>query len=104
MRQGFDASNLERVVLLELSAPKVLNTDMLFRLFPDGGKVVTASNEQIVVAWGADEHPRSPRMVLTVNRFSLEAYEYFQIKRLGAGREVYEWTRDGSCKVDKRQF
>lgn len=105
LSSGFQASNLERVVMLELNPPaKLLNNDMLFRLFPDGATLVRVSEDSILVGWGNDQHPRRPAMNLSVNRFSLEAVEYFQIKKPGTGQAVYSWTRSGKCKVDKRKF
>lgn len=100
---GFAATNLERVVLLELNTPKMLNGDMLFRLFPDGPTKVQVDNDQISLFWNSDKHPRQPAMSLSVNRFSLEAIEYFQIGKLG-GQRTFSWTRNGKCKVDKRKF
>ena len=103
LRQGFMATNIERVVLLELKPPKVLDGDFI-RMFPDGPSAAKVREDSIQVFWSADKHPRRPAMHLTVNRFSLEAVEYFQIKKPGPGLEVYNWTRAGKCKVDKRKF
>lgn len=103
LRLNFQATNLERVVLLELSPPKVLNGNMLFRLFPDGPARVAVDNDEISVIWRAEKHPRRPAMSLTVNRFSLDAVEYYQISTID-GRDVYIWTRSGKCKVDDRKF
>ena len=105
LRRGFQASNLERVVLLEMTPPaKVLNRDSLFRLFPDGPAKVMVDKEKVLVIWAADDHPRRPAMNLTVNRFSLEAVEYFQIKKLGPAYDNFSWTRSGKCKLDGRKF
>ncbi len=103
LKRGFLVSNIERVVLLELKPPKVLDSNF-FRLFPDGPSSLTVDDESIQVYWSAHKHPRQPAMHLTANRFSLEAVEYFQIKKQGPGLDVYSWTRTGKCKVDKRKF
>ena len=104
LRKGFQATNGERVVILELTPPKMLNEDLLSRLFPDGPPRVSVDNEHIVLTWSAFKNPRQPAMSLTVNRFSLEASEFFQIEKLGPKHEVFNWIRNGKCKIDNRKF
>ncbi|MCO4094895.1 MAG: hypothetical protein HEQ37_15645 [Acidovorax sp.] len=103
VRLQFQATNLDRVVILELNPPKVLKADTLSSQSPNGSTKATATKDEISIMWKGDSHPRSPLMILTLNRFSLEAVEYYQISQIDP-RAIYFWTREGKCRVDGRKL